>query len=237
MKLKVLVFDVDGTLAKTENPISFSVAESLKALENKVERIVLISGRTAPYLAGLARGMGLCRALVAGENGGVIFDPVFLGEKTMAVIHPALITEIRETLVKGFGEIWFQPNQTMLTAAPRDLNRIEELYQTVLGLKAVKENKFKINKYYDSVEVMPAENSKGRALAAIREILQVKREEVIVFGNTIVDLPMKEEAGEFYLISDSVESVGSGEYPKLEEVGNFPRIEDAFAYLNRVIMP
>jgi hypothetical protein len=170
--------------------------------------------------------MGIKKPLVAGENGGVIFDPLNLGERKMDVIRPGIIRTMKEVLLREFGEIWFQPNQTMLTAAPKDLSRIEELYQLVLKLEPVTEYNFKLNKYYDSVEIMPQENSKGRALAVIKEILQIKREEVIVLGNTRVDLPMKRETDEFLLI---------GDFFQCEGIRNFPCIEDAFRYLDNLL--
>lgn len=225
MAMKLMVFDVDGTLAKTEESIPPHIARKLRELERDGQQIVLISGRTASYLAGLARGMGLRNPLVAGENGGVLFDPIHLWERRLDFIPPEIITAMRENLLQEFGELWFQPNQTMLTAAPRDLGRIEELYQTVLRLKQVTENNYKLNKYYDSVEIMPKENSKGRALAVFKEILNINREEVIVFGNTVVDLPMNSETKEFYLIGESVT------YP---EIASYPTMEDAFRYLDSI---
>lgn len=226
MTIKLIVFDVDGTLAKTEESIPPHIAGKLRTLEAQGPRIVLVSGRTASYLAGLARGMGLKTPLVAGENGGVIFNPGNLWERRLEVIRPEIITEMRETLLREFGEIWFQPNQTMLTAAPKDLARIDELYLKVLQLKPVREYGLKLNKYYDAVEVMPQENSKGRALAVIKETFEIEREEVIVFGNTVVDLPMNTESKDFYLIGDSFRCDG---------IINYPCIEEALRYLEHLI--
>ncbi|HHV65886.1 MAG TPA: HAD family phosphatase [Peptococcaceae bacterium] len=226
MPIKIAVFDIDGTLAETDEPILPSVAEKLRDFESRLERLVLISGRTASYLAGLARGLGLQKPLVAGENGGVIFDPTDFWEKILDFIPPEIIRSMQGKLLRAFGSLWFQPNQTMLTAAPKDLKRIDELYETVLNLTEVADNGFKLNKYNDSVEVMPKENSKGRALAVIKDLLNIKRDEVIVFGNTVVDLPMKAEADEFLIIGDAVQGRG---------IKNFPRIQDAFNYLDKLL--
>ncbi len=228
MTIKLAVFDVDGTLARTEESIPPHVAEKLRSLEAWVHRVVLISGRTASYLAGLARGMGIKKPLVVGENGGVIFDPTNLWERRTDVIRAEIITAMKETLLREFGEIWFQPNQTMLTAAPKDLARVEELYQIVLSLKPVTEYNFKLNKYYDSVEIMPSKNSKGRALAVIKDTFQIEREEVIVFGNTIVDLSMNAETDEFLII---------GDYLSCDGIQNYSCIEDAFKYLDDLVHP
>jgi len=218
MKVKLTVFDIDGTLAPTEKCIPETVSRRLRILEDKGLKIVLISGRTASYLAGLARGMGIRKPLVAGENGGVIFDPVNFWERRLDSIHPKVVTEIQKILFQEFGEVWFQPNQTMITAVPKDLSRIEELYMLIENLPQVSENDLKLNKYNDSVEILPRKNSKGQALAVIRDKYDIQKEEIVVFGNTNVDLPMRAEAGEFFII---------GEYLKDYKMNNYKDIEEA----------
>lgn len=220
--IKLLAFDIDGTLAKTEEAIHLHISAKLRDLEDSKLQIVLISGRTASYLAGLARGMGLKRPLVAGENGGVVFNPLNLWEQKLDVIPEEVIQEMKAVLLRKFKDIWFQPNQTMLTAAPKDLSRIDELYEVVLSLEPVSRYDFKLHKYYDAVEVLPKKNSKGKALAVIKRYLGLKTEEVIAIGNTIVDIPMKPEAKEFLFIGDSIKELG---------IQNFHSIEDALVYL------
>jgi hydroxymethylpyrimidine pyrophosphatase-like HAD family hydrolase len=139
MRIKLTVFDIDGTLAPTDECIPETVSKRLRNLEGKGLKITLISGRTASYLAGLARGMGLRKPLVAGENGGVIFDPISLWERRLDSISPEVLTEIKSILFKEFGELWFQPNQTMITAVPKDLARIEELYTLIKHLPQLAE--------------------------------------------------------------------------------------------------
>ncbi|NLI92587.1 MAG: HAD family phosphatase [Peptococcaceae bacterium] len=224
MTIKLAVFDIDGTLAKTEECIPSPISERVRAFENSGLQIVLISGRTASYLAGLARGMGINKPLVAGENGGVIFNPLNLWEKRLDIIPPQVIEEIKTILSREFGDLWFQPNQTMLTAAPKDLSRIEELHEIIRNLRQVNDYRYKINKYNDAVEIMPKENSKGKALAVMKDILDIQSDEVIVFGNTVVDLSMKAETKEFLFIGDSL---------KCEGMKNYPCIEDALAFLEK----
>jgi len=222
MTIRLAVFDIDGTLAATEESIPPHIGVKLRFFENQGLRIAFISGRTASYLAGLARGIGIGKPLVAGENGGVIFDPGSKWERFLDAVPHHEAEEMKNILLEEFGGLWFQPNQTMLTAAPRDLSRIEQLYSFVLSLKAVREKKYKINKYYDAVEIMPQQNSKGKALAVIKEVLGIRKEEVVVFGNTEVDLPMKNETDRFIIIGDN---------PQGEGIMNFRTVEDALDYL------
>ena len=224
MSIKLMDFDIDGTLAKTEEVIPPHISAKLRELENSNIQIVLISGRTASYLAGLARGMGLMKPLVAGENGGVVFNPLNLWEKKLDVIPEEVIQEMKAVLLREFGDVWFQPNQTMLTAAPRNLSRIDELHEVVLSLESVSRYDFNIHKYYDAVEVLPKQNSKGKALAVIKLYLGLKTEEVIAIGNTIVDIPMKPEAKEFLFVGDSIKESG---------IKSVNTIEEALVYLKR----
>ncbi len=217
MSIKLAVFDIDGTLAKTDECIPAHISERLRSIEERNLRVVLISGRTASYLAGLARGMGIKKPLVAGENGGVIFDPTNLWEKRLDVIPAQVMEDMKVILLREFKDIWFQPNQTMLTVAPKDLSRVEELYELVQNLEAVAEYNYKLNKYDDAVEVMPKENSKGKALAVIKKELNVQKEEVAVFGNTVVDLPMNAETSDFMIIGDTFKWNGLQNYKRIEE--------------------
>lgn len=226
MSIKLLAFDIDGTLAKTEEAIPPKISARLRELENNDIQIFLISGRTASYLAGLARGIGLKKPLVAGENGGVVFNPLNLWEQKLDAIPEEVIQEMKAVLLRRFGDLWFQPNQTMLTAAPKDLSRIDELYEVVLSLEPVSRYDFKLHKYYDAVEVLPKKNSKGKALAVVKQYLGLTTEEVVAIGNTIVDIPMKPEAKEFLFIGDSVNESG---------IQNFKSIEEAFVYLEKSI--
>lgn len=224
MKIKLVVFDIDGTLAPTEQCIPESISHRLRSLEKRDIRIVLISGRTASYLAGLARGMGIKNPLLAGENGGVLFDPITFWEKRLDGIPQKIVTEIKRTLCGDLGELWFQSNQTMLTVVPKDLAMVEKLFQIVWDHMQKADYDFQVNKYNDSIEIMPQRNSKGRALAVIKDILGIDKKEVVVFGNTVVDLSMKDEAEEFLIIGDTL---------KCEGLCNYNSIEDALGYFEQ----
>jgi hydroxymethylpyrimidine pyrophosphatase-like HAD family hydrolase len=189
MSIRLAVFDIDGTLAKTDEPIPAHISERLRRLEDHQLRIVLISGRTASYLADWPEGWSQKNRWWPAKMAVLFLIPTNLWREDLDVIPHKDIEEMKITLLREFPDIWFQPNQTMLTAAPKNLAGIEELYRLVLELQAVKENGYKLNKYDDAVEVMPKANSKGRSLAVIKDELKIKREEVIVFGNTVVDLP------------------------------------------------
>jgi hydroxymethylpyrimidine pyrophosphatase-like HAD family hydrolase len=74
---RMVVLDVDGVLAKHAEPISDEVRNLVKAI-SKYSEIAIASGKPAPYLEGLNRGIGLINATIIGENGGVVYLPTNL---------------------------------------------------------------------------------------------------------------------------------------------------------------
>ena len=73
MDIKLIVFDVDGTIAEPNSPVDRKVSEKLQCFERRGIRIAFASGKNASYLSGLARGIGLADPIIIGENGCIIF--------------------------------------------------------------------------------------------------------------------------------------------------------------------
>ena len=68
---KLLVFDLDGTLAPVGKGALPETIEKLKALENAGHRIALCSGKPTYYLCGILRQWELRKPIMIGENGAV----------------------------------------------------------------------------------------------------------------------------------------------------------------------
>lgn len=69
---KLIVFDLDGTLAPHGKGMLPENLEKLKALEQKNVRIAICSGKPTYYLCGFMRQIGLEKPILVGENGAVI---------------------------------------------------------------------------------------------------------------------------------------------------------------------
>lgn len=226
MMIKYIAMDVDGTLARVDKAIPPGIGERLRSMEDRGLMIILNSGKTASYLAGAARGMGLKKPFVIGENGGVVYNPLTNWEKRLGVIPERIVAELEVKIVKVFPDVWFQPNQTMITVFPQNLNQIRELHRCVMEITEIKDYDLKTITHIDAVEIMPKENNKGQALAVIKQEFGIKKEEMIAVGNTVIDLPMNGQVLELLIVGEGATGLG---------VKNFKRIEEALDYLERKI--
>jgi len=68
MTLKLLVFDVDGTIAAPGKPVAEEVAGKLRRLEERGAELRSPREKNIAYLTGLARGVGLKAPLLIGEK-------------------------------------------------------------------------------------------------------------------------------------------------------------------------
>jgi HAD superfamily hydrolase (TIGR01484 family) len=73
MSFKLIVFDVDGTLAEIHQPTKLEVSKKLRDLEKLGAKIVLTSGKNVSYLLGFARGIGVRPVFVIAESGCLVF--------------------------------------------------------------------------------------------------------------------------------------------------------------------
>jgi HAD superfamily hydrolase (TIGR01484 family) len=193
---KLVVFDIDNTLAKPGRAISQNVAEKLAELRDIGIKIALISGKPAFYIAGFVRGAGLKDMLIAGENGGVIFNPSTLETKYIEK-RPASLDVVEKRVTTEFGtKIWLQPNEIILTIFPRKHVKISDVEKYVR--KVVKEKR--LNDVYvlthaDAIDVMPKSLNKGLAVKYFCKFLRIPMEQVAAVGDSESDIPMFESSG------------------------------------------
>lgn len=207
MTIKLIAFDVDGTLSDPDKSIEGNVSERLRALEDRGLKILLISGKSAAYLSGLARGLGIKDPLVAGENGCVIlkplhFEEICLAEKTERIDH------LRTEILSRYGnDVWLQPNQVAFTVFPKQRMFVSEIYQFMI--EALTGTELQVLKHIDAIDVLPANVHKGKALALIKKMLYIMTDEVIAVGDAESDLAMADEAGTFLIIGDKITYKGA----------------------------
>ena len=70
--IKLVVFDLDKTLAELGKGVTPENIKQLKQLEEKGVRIAICSGKTVYYLCGFMRQLELEHPILIGENGAVI---------------------------------------------------------------------------------------------------------------------------------------------------------------------
>lgn len=224
MVLKLVAFDVDGTLSEPDKSIEGHVAERIRSLEAKGIRILLISGKNAFYLAGLARGLGIQNPLVAGENGCVILEPLKLREIRLAQSTELIQLLKSQVEAKYHDQVWLQPNLVAFTVFPKDAGLVDEIYQYIKLM--VTDTSYKVLKHVDAIDVLPPEINKGKALSVIKEMYGVTSQEVIAVGDSESDLSMAGEVRNLVMI---------GYKTTTEHAIHFAKVDQAFAYLEEQV--
>jgi len=229
MAIKLIVFDVDNTLAKPNMPIPQSVIKALKQFEIRGVKIFLISGKPVSYLSGLARQLGLQNPMLSGENGAIIYySNKFPPKKSIIAIRKKakILEKLESEIVNKFGKrVWIQPNLFNLTIFPMTERVKEELFQFVVTNASENsfKKKFRIYKHSDSIEVVHLYIDKGFALRKITRLNKIKKYEVIAVGDAENDIPMFKEAG----ISIGIGMSGT--------TYSFPNIQKAIQFVYKLI--
>lgn len=195
--IKLVVFDIDGTLAELNKPIPNHVIENLKDLQRSGLRLCLSSGKPAAYISGLCRQLGLDDIIVIGENGSSImmsaaFPPVEdieLFDSNMYKTKQALETRIPQSILD---DVWVQPNKINLTYFYKDQQTksridlaLEEIFQ-----KFEKRSDLYVFKHSDSIEFVFRNLNKGNALKYLSKHLSISLEDMVTVGDSINDEAM-----------------------------------------------
>ncbi len=199
---KLLVFDVDGTLAPHGMPMERETAQALCELERRGHTVAFASGKPSEYLDGLARGIGLMDRCMIAENGGVIF---YRGMIHLMAKRPEFFERLHSDIVRLFPQARLQHNMVNLTA----LATGETLGAVVNHLQDAGVCDGKSCGYYlhsDSAELLLPGVNKGSALHELKAMAGFSTENTIVAGNAENDVPMRGEAGLFLAVGDGIEA-------------------------------
>lgn len=229
-KLKLIVFDLDGTLAPVGGPIAECTRQQLRQLEEKNVQIALCSGKPVFYLCGVMRQVGLHRPILLGENGAAMQVGIDLPPRehyTLPYSRAAKesLTAIRQALDEVLPNLWYQPNQVGLTPFFRTQEENDTIAACIehLGKRIVDVDIYPQGDCYDFT---PTGISKAVGLQKLCAYLGVSVEETAAVGDGINDYPMFAAAGL---------SVGIGlKDPSLVDF-NAADIAEALAYLRERI--
>ena len=212
---KLLVFDLDGTLAKVGKSMVNADVEKLIKLEQLGYTIVICSGKPAYYLCGFARQLGLREPILVGENGatfqfGVELPPVRYevypyseSAKTQLEMMRALID--RECC----GKVWYQPNEVGLTPFPQD----EETFEKIQGLIDERSNlldELLVYRHIDSFDLTPKNINKYNGLEHLAKLMGIESEDVVAVGDGVNDIPMFEFADVAIGVANESDAEGNG---------------------------
>jgi|LGOV01.1.fsa_nt_gb HAD superfamily hydrolase (TIGR01484 family) len=201
--IKLVVFDIDKTLAGTNEAMKISTIELLRELENKGVTVAIASGKPISYVSGFVRQIELKNPILIGENGyhihfGDEFPPKKHFRLPVDENKVKLLKEIKKKIVKQpfYEDAWLQPNDINI-ACMHDTVKTEREVETFLieELKNERYQDLHLTKYFDCMEVAIEGISKGLAVEKVMKELNLKSSEVITTGDGINDLSMFKVSG------------------------------------------
>lgn len=223
---KLIVFDLDNTLAKIGKGIEAADMELLKQIEEKDVAIAICSGKPVNYLCGFMRQAGLNAPLLMGENGAVIQFGVDLPPKQyyklpFSKAAKETISYIKEKIDELLPNIWYQPNEVGLTPFPKSEEEFEKIEKLLIECKEQLQDVV-VYRHDDSFDIVPIGIDKKRGLEYLGELLNISPEEIIAVGDGVNDYPMFEYAARAI-------GVNVKEPDRVE--ANFSTVEKALEYI------
>ena len=228
--IKLIVFDLDNTLAPVGKGILPETIEKLKEIEKAGIQIAVCSGKPTFYTCGLMRQVELNNPILIGENGAVIQFGVDLPPRKYEV--QTYSKEAKETIrfLRGKIEeylpyVWFQPNEVGLTPFLTQqkefdvINKILEDYKDQVNDVIVYEQ-------FDCFDITPNGITKKSGIEKLAKMLGILPEEMIAVGDGINDYPMFEYAG-------LALGVNVKDEQKVDK--NFKSIIEVLKYIKRMI--
>lgn len=196
---KLIVFDLDGTLAALGKGILPEDLALLRRLEDAGARIAICSGKPTYYLCGLMRQVGLRAPVLVGENGAVIQLGVDLPPRDYFVVPYSdaakrSIRLLRDALERDVPGMWYQPNEVGLTPFPRDEAEFAAV-QRVIDALAPELRDVIVYRHCDSFDITPDGVTKKSGLARLGALLGITAQETAAVGDGVNDYPMFEYAG------------------------------------------
>ena len=224
--MKLIVFDLDGTLAALGKGIEPKSLEQLKALEDAGARIAICSGKPTYYLCGFMRQVGLKAPILVGENGAVIQMGVDLPPREY---HVAPYSEaakrssrlLREAFERAVEGMWYQPNEVGLTPFPRNDAEFAAVQGCIDALRDELADVI-VYRHCDSFDITPEGITKKSGLERLGALLGISALETVAVGDGVNDYPMFEYAGH---------AVGVNVKDAQKVDVNFPEIGEALTYL------
>ena len=223
--LRLLILDLDGTLAPYDRATKPNNIERLKTIENAGVKICLCSGKPVFYTCAFMRQIELKDPIIIGENGaeiqfGIHLPPRFFHHFAYSEEARKSLHFFKKAIQQAIPDMWFQPNQTELSPFPK--NKEEFLIiERIINENPDKKQDIKIFEYFDCFDFIPNNINKGAALRFLSHHLDIAPEDMISIGDCQNDFPMFDYTAKSYGIHLK------HSHPKAENVATLDTALDA----------
>ncbi len=198
-EIKLLVFDLDSTLAPIGKGMGEKELKLFRRLDQLQIPIAVASGKTCDYLCGFLRQVGLKNPIMIGENGAMIRFGVDLPPKEhyQVPISKEAVTSlkrVREILEENFTDLWYQPNLTQVTPFPKDKAGLDKIAECI----KVHEHQLQdivIHRQSDCFDFVPRGMDKSVGISYVLEKMNLTWDQVMAIGDGVNDYGMFEKAG------------------------------------------
>ena len=196
---RLLVFDLDGTLAEIGKGMLPDDVAEFQRLESSGYRIAICSGKPVSYLCGFMRQVGLEDPILIGENGAVVQFGVELPPRVYYK-YPCAETAIKqlhrmqEMIEEACGDdVWYQPNDVALTPFPKK-KEVFDLIQELVDTHIEELSGLRVYRHSDSFDIVPGNINKFCSLELLTRSMSIAAGQVIAYGDWTNDIPMFEFA-------------------------------------------
>lgn len=196
---KLLVFDLDGTLANVGKSMANADVEKLLELERCGYTVVICSGKPTYYLCGFARQLGLREPILIGENGATFQFGVELPPKRYEVYPYSESARAQREMMRALidrecgDKVWYQPNEVGLTPFPKDEETFEVI-QKLIDERVGLLDELLVYRHIDSFDLTPKNINKYNGLGYLTKLMELEPKDVIAVGDGVNDIPMFEFA-------------------------------------------
>lgn len=199
MRKRLVVFDLDGTLAPVGQSMSQENVQLLNKISDRGMKIAICSGKPTYYLCGFVRQMGMPDMILLGENGAVIQFGVNLPPQIYCTLPyersvKSALRQIEEDIGEMIPDIWFQPNSVGVTPFPRNEEEFRKIEKYMKEHEELLEG-IETFRHSDSVDFVPSGLTKYDGLQKLTQMTGIMAEEMIAVGDGINDAPMFRYAG------------------------------------------
>lgn len=236
MSYKIIALDLDDTLLNDERQISDFTRATLLECEEKGIHIVLATGRPNIGVKSVSDMIGLKDNYMLSYNGGQIIrndETIFSMDITkaqldmlykLAVENDTCILTYTKDEILAYNKNEYAQIESDLVGMPlREVNDFTALTDTSYPKAMLVDNPEKIKtlqqKFADLegmnvaiskpffLEFVKSGVDKGQSLLRLGEILDIKVEEIVAFGDSYNDISMLEVAGTSVAVGNAVEDV------------------------------